>query len=93
VAQRPPITAASLGAVGAAVLACTALSLAQRRLSTPARELRRRVRWVHGRALRNDGTAIGLDRSILLAPLEATLRAMTLGVVLIATTLVLYRLS
>jgi len=67
----------------AAAGAC-AWSLAQRRLSTPARFLRRRVTEVEGRATLRDGSAVPIDQGTLLAPLEGALKAMTWSVILIA---------
>jgi hypothetical protein len=91
VAQAPPILRpASAGAL-AAGLATTALSLAQRRLSTPARTLRRRTRTVSGTQTLSDGTQQPLDRAGLLAPIEGTLRALSLAMPLLATSLLLAR--
>jgi hypothetical protein len=74
-------------------LAAFALSAAQRSLSTPARMLRRRTRSVHGEVERSDGTTVELDRAVLLAPLERALRAMSWGVVLVASALAVARLT
>ncbi|MGA8249026.1 MAG: hypothetical protein WB797_19115, partial [Nocardioides sp.] len=52
-------------------------SYAQRRLSTPARALRRRTSEVSGTLRRLDGTVEELDRLALLAPLEHALRLMS----------------
>lgn len=71
---------------------CLAMSVAQRRLSTPARELRRRTRAVRGVRLRSDGRAEELSRVGLLAPLDGALAAMSLAVVVIACALVAARL-
>jgi hypothetical protein len=79
---------AALGAAGA-----TALSLAQRFLSTPARQLRRRVVDVHGSAVLADGSQTHLDRDGLLAPLERALRAIAWAVVLLAAALAVLRLA
>jgi hypothetical protein len=68
----------------AAAGAC-ALSLAQRRLSTPARFIRRRVTQVEGRAALPDGSVVPIDDRTLLGPLEGALRAMAWAVTLIAT--------
>ena len=73
----------ALAPVVAAAGAC-ALSLAQRRLSTPARFLRRRVTAVDGRAALRDGGTVSIDHSTLLAPLEGALKAMTWSVILFA---------
>ena len=55
--------------------ACFLLSVAQRRLSTPARELRRRTVAVSGRQQLTDGTVVELDVARLAAPLDGALRA------------------
>jgi hypothetical protein len=72
--------------------ACTLLSLAQRRLSTPVRELRRRTTGVSGIQTLNDGTTRRLDAEQLAAPLEGALRALWLGLVILAIGLVAVRL-
>ncbi len=75
----------------AAAAAAYFLSAAQRSLSTPARELRRRIASVEGTVTHHDGRAIPLTRSVLLAPAEAALKAMARGMIAIAVALVLYR--
>jgi hypothetical protein len=75
-----------------AALAALALSAAQRRLSTPARVLRRRSVRVEGRVTLAGGHVTALDQRALLAPLEGALRAMSWGLVLLATSLALARL-
>jgi hypothetical protein len=72
-------------------LACSAVSLAQRRLSTPARTLRRRTVEVSGEQRLNDGTIVPLDQARLSAPLEGALSALWVGVALLAAGLVLVR--
>lgn len=72
--------------------ACYLLSLAQRRLSTPVRELRRRTVSVSGEQRLSDGTAVPLDRARLSAPLEGALSALWLALVLLAVGLVVTRL-
>lgn len=72
--------------------ACLALSLAQRRLSTPARELRRRTVQVSGRQRLADGRVVELDAARLAAPLDGALGACALGLVLLATGLVIARI-
>jgi hypothetical protein len=79
---------AAAGAAGA-----LALSWAQRRLSTPARELRRRVASVDGNVTLADGTVEPLTREGLLRPLEDALRALSWGVVAVAAGLALARLG
>ncbi len=79
---------AVLAAAGA-----TALSLAQRALSTPARQLRRRVVEVKGAVVLGDGSESRLDREGLLAPLERGLLALTWATVLSAAALAAFRLG
>jgi hypothetical protein len=64
--------------------ACCLLSAVQRRLSTPARELRRRTREIRGEQTLSDGRVIGLDKGRLAAPLEGALSALWLALVLLA---------
>ncbi len=71
---------------------CLALSVAQRRLSSPARELRRRTGWVSGVRERSDGSTEALSRAGLLAPLDGALAALSLGIVVTACALVAARL-
>jgi len=72
--------------------ACLAISLAQRRLSTPARELRRRTRSVQGERTRNDGTGEPLSVGSLLEPLDGALMAMSVAMPLTAAALLAARL-
>src|SRR3954468_13441222 len=71
---------------------CFMLSVVQRRLSTPVRELRRRTASVSGRQHLADGTTIELDAARLAAPMEDALRASALALVLLAAGLVIARL-
>lgn len=71
--------------------ACTVLSLAQRRLSTPVRELRRRTLAVEGEQRLDDGRVVELTAARLLAPLEGALRALWFALVLLAVGLVVLR--
>jgi hypothetical protein len=71
---------------------CCMLSLAQRRLSTPARELRRRTVEVSGEQRLADGSVVALDRARVAAPLEGALSALWVALVLLAAALVLTRL-
>jgi hypothetical protein len=73
-------------------LGCMALSVAQRRLSSPARELRRRTRSLSGVRVGADGRTEELSLSGLLAPLDGALAALSLGVVVTACALVAARL-
>lgn len=72
-------------------LACTLLSVAQRRLSTPVRELRRRTTAVVGEQRLADGRVVALTAGRLLAPLEGTLRVTWFALVLLAAGLVAVR--
>ena len=83
-ALRPP------GVVVA--LACVLLSLAQRRLSTPARELRRRTVALTGRQLFSSGDEVELSAVRLAEPLEGALGALATALPLLAAGLVLARL-
>ena len=71
---------------------CMAMSVAQRRLSSPARELRRRTRAVRGVRILRDGSAEELTVSGLLAPLDGALAALSLAVVVTACAVVAARL-
>jgi hypothetical protein len=73
--------------------ACCFLSAAQRRLSTPVRELRRRTAHVHGEQTLTDGRVVELDSARLVAPLEGALSAMWPAIVLLAAGLVAFRVS
>jgi hypothetical protein len=73
-------------------VACAGLSVAQRRLSTPARRLRRETAAVRGQQVLTDGTAIELSRSELLEPLDGALRAMSAAIALLAGGLLAGRL-
>lgn len=75
----------------AAVLACFWLSAAQRRLSTPVRELRRRTEAVSGEQRLADGTTRRLDQASLAAPLDGALRALSAAVPLLAIAAVAVR--
>ena len=68
------------------------MSVAQRRLSAPARELRRRTRAVRGVRVRSDGRSEELSLAGLLAPLDGALAALSLAVVVTACALVASRL-
>jgi hypothetical protein len=72
--------------------ACCMLSIAQRRLSTPVRELRRRTESVEGEQRLTDGRAVELTKERLFAPLEGALSALWLALVLLAAGLVILRL-
>jgi hypothetical protein len=73
-------------------LGCLVLSVAQRRLSSPARELRRRTSSVAGVRTLADGSTEQLSLGRLLAPLDGALAALSLAVVLTACALLAARL-
>jgi hypothetical protein len=73
-------------------LGCTAMSVAQRRLSSPARELRRRTLSVSGTRTRSDGSSEPLSLAALLRPLDGALAALSLAVFVTACALVAARL-
>jgi hypothetical protein len=89
VAQAPPLAQPVSAAAVVLALAATGLSYAQRRLSTPARALRRRATAVHGVITLSEGTHETLDRTTLLAPLEAALKTLSITMPLLALALVL----
>jgi hypothetical protein len=76
-----------------AAVAATAMSLAQRSLSTPARLIRRQATEVEGVLILADGRTLALHQETLLAPLERALRATSWAVVLLAASLAVARLS
>jgi len=87
------IHSAGVAIAGVAVtLGCFWLSVAQRRLSTPIRELRRRTVSVSGQQCLDDGTTRELTSARIAAPLDAALKAISLGLVLLAVSLVAIRL-
>jgi len=71
---------------------CLAMSVAQRRLSSPARELRRRTSSVSGVRTLADGRTEELSLAGLLAPLDGALAALSLALVMTACALVAARL-
>ena len=73
-------------------VACTLLSVAQRRLSTPARELRRRTVVVEGTQRLDDGQVVELTEERLLGPLEGALSALWMAIVVLAVALLVWRL-
>jgi hypothetical protein len=73
-------------------LGCLALSVAQRRLSSQARELRRRTVAVSGTRTLGDGSTEALSLGGLLKPLDGALAALSLAMVLTACALVAARL-
>jgi hypothetical protein len=73
-------------------LGCLAMSVAQRRLSKAARELRRRTVSVSGTRRLTDGGAEPISLRGLLGPLDGALGALSLTVVLLAAALLSARL-
>jgi hypothetical protein len=87
------VNAEGIGAPGVLVAAgAVALSVAQRRLSAPARELRRRTRSVTGVRTLSDGTTQPLSVSAMLDPLDGALAALSLALVATAAGLLAARL-
>jgi hypothetical protein len=87
------VNAEKLTIVGVLIAAgCMAMSVAQRRLSSQARELRRRTAAVSGERTLLDGSAEPLSLGGLLAPLDGALAALSLAMVLTACALVAARL-
>ncbi|MGD0560249.1 MAG: hypothetical protein ABSA93_35435 [Streptosporangiaceae bacterium] len=89
VAQDGTVSAAAIIAAAGAL----ALSAAQRRLSTPARTLRRRVISVDGTITFLDGQTIPITSALLLTPIERALRASSWAIVLLAAALAVARLE
>ena len=77
---------------GSVTVACFGLSVAQRRLSTPARELRRRTVSLSGEQRLADGTTRELNAARVGAPLDGALKALSASLVLLAAALVAVRL-
>lgn len=73
-------------------LGCLAMSVAQRRLSSPARELRRCTLAVSGTRTLPDGSSEPLSLAGLLAPLDGALSALSLAVAVTACALLAARL-
>jgi hypothetical protein len=71
---------------------CYAMSVAQRRLSTPARELRRRTVSVSGVREKSDGSREQISVAGMLAPLDGALAAMSTAIVVLAAALLGARL-
>jgi hypothetical protein len=72
--------------------ACCLLSVAQRRLSTPARELRRQTTQLAGTQSMRDGTERTLNTETVAEPLEGALSALWVALVLLAAGVVAVRL-
>ena len=72
--------------------ACFLLSVAQRRLSTPVRDLRRRIARVSGQMEFADGRVVDIDETLLRSTPETALRALAGALSLLALGLALLRL-
>jgi hypothetical protein len=70
-----------------------ALSAAQRRLSTPARNLRRRVSRIEGSITFGDGRTVPITADALIRPLEGALRAASWAIILLAAAMAVARLG
>jgi hypothetical protein len=62
--------------------------VAQRRLSTPVRDMRRRTEIVHGELVGRDGVTRRITRATLTEPAESALRVMSVAMPLLAVGLV-----
>ena len=76
-----------------AALGAFALSAAQRRLSTPARNIRRRALRVDGSITFADGRAAPITADTVIRPLEQALRAASWAVILLAAAMAVARLG
>jgi hypothetical protein len=74
-------------------VACFLLSVAQRRLSTPVRRLRRQTLEVHGSERLRDGRVLEVTRETLSDPLDGALSALSLAMIVLAVGLVAVRVS
>jgi hypothetical protein len=88
-AQAGTLAVAPVLAAGGAF----ALSAAQRRLSTPARNIRRRAQRVDGSITFADGRTVPVTADVLLQPLERALRAASWGIILLAAAMAVARLT
>jgi hypothetical protein len=87
------VNALSIRPAGVLVTAaCCLLSVAQRRLSTPARALRRRTAEVTGTQRMTDGRTVKLSTASLAEPLEGALSALWIALAVLAAALVAVRL-
>jgi hypothetical protein len=71
---------------------CAAMSVAQRRLSSAARELRRRTLALSGTRTLSDGSTEQLSVGGLLGPIDGALAVLSLAIVVIACALVIARI-
>jgi hypothetical protein len=89
VAQAGSLAVAPVLAAGGAF----ALSAAQRGLSTPARDIRRRAVRIEGSIAFGDGRIVPITADELLRPLELALRATSWAIVLLAAGMAVARLT
>ena len=89
VAQTGTLALAPVLAAGGAF----ALSAAQRQLSTPARNIRRRAQRVDGSITFADGRTVPVTADALLEPLERALRAASWAIMLLAAALAVASLT
>jgi hypothetical protein len=78
-ANGAPLLATAAAAIGASIL-----SLAQRRLSTPVRRVRRRAVEVSGSIRYRDGTVESLDAARMISAPESALRLLWLAIAAIS---------
>jgi hypothetical protein len=76
-----------------AALGAFALSSAQRRLSTPARDIRRRAVLIQGSITFADGRTTPITAGTLISPLEQALRAASWAIILLAAAMAVARLG
>ena len=88
-----PLLCAYVAETSTMRLAAFALSYAQRKLSTPARLVRRSAVAVDGLMRLTDGSTTPIEERTLLAPLEQALRAMSWSTVFLAAALAVARFS
>jgi len=88
IANGAPIPATAAAAIGASLL-----SLAQRRLSTPVRRIRRKAVGVSGSVRYRDGTAEAIDAARLISAPESALRLLWLAIAAISIGTLLARWS
>jgi hypothetical protein len=89
------LSLASVDALAAGVLVavgCFGLSVAQRRLSTPVRELRRRTASLRGEQRLDNGSSVPLSIETIASPLDGALQALSWALVALAAGLVTLRL-
>jgi ubiquinone/menaquinone biosynthesis methyltransferase len=88
IANGAPIPATAAAAIGASLL-----SLAQRRLSTPVRRIRRKAAGVSGSVRYRDGTVEAIDAARLISAPESALRLLWLAIAAISIGTLLARWS